>query len=245
MVSLLLLAASIGLMGLGMFVASLIANEESWNPNQRELIFTLVFLGIGPLTGLAATFAGWTTLRRIREGSGLNRGARAGWIAAWFWPGVLCLMLGLHLLSALVPGTPPQARVRERVIEQQQQAMQEILLQARPPVVIATDPPSGAYDVTTGEREVRVTFSKPMAEGSWSWVEAWPGSTSEIVGEPYFEGDRSCVMRVTMEPGRTYAWWINSDTFQNFRDRNGTPAVPYLLIFETQPAPRNGVARPE
>ena len=121
----------------------------------------------------------------------------------------------------------------------------EAQLNALPPVVVGTYPPSGATGVGPGIPWIRVNFNKPMAPGSWSWVEAWPGSTPEIVGEPYFEGDRSCLVRVKMEPGRTYAWWINSDTFQNFRDRNGTPAVPYLLIFETQPAIRNGAVRPE
>jgi hypothetical protein len=41
-------------------------------------------------------------------------------------------------------------------------------------------------------------------------------------------------MKVRLEPGRTYAWWLNSDKFKNFTDLAGRPAVPYLLIFETR-----------
>ena len=41
-------------------------------------------------------------------------------------------------------------------------------------------------------------------------------------------------MKVRLEPGRTYAWWLNSDKFKNFTDRVGRPAVPYLLIFQTK-----------
>ena len=40
-------------------------------------------------------------------------------------------------------------------------------------------------------------------------------------------------MTVKLEPGRTYAWWLNSETFQNFKDQHGNPALPYLLIFRT------------
>jgi hypothetical protein len=42
-------------------------------------------------------------------------------------------------------------------------------------------------------------------------------------------------MKVRLEPGRTYAWWLNSDKFKNFTDLAGRPAVPYLLIFQTKP----------
>ena len=41
-------------------------------------------------------------------------------------------------------------------------------------------------------------------------------------------------VELRLEPGRTYAFWLNSDQFKNFRDSEGRPAVPYLLIFETK-----------
>ena len=36
-----------------------------------------------------------------------------------------------------------------------------------------------------------------------------------------------------LEPGRTYAFWLNSKNFHNFKDSQGRTAVPYLLVFET------------
>ena len=73
-----------------------------------------------------------------------------------------------------------------------------------------------------------------MADQSWSWAEAWPGSVPETIGEPQFDSDRrSCSVKVKLEPGRTYACWLNSEGFTNFKDTSGNPAVPYLLIFET------------
>ncbi len=40
-------------------------------------------------------------------------------------------------------------------------------------------------------------------------------------------------MKVKLEAGKTYAWWLNSEQFHNFKDKEGNPAVPYLLIFQT------------
>jgi predicted Ser/Thr protein kinase len=105
-----------------------------------------------------------------------------------------------------------------------------------PPVVVETQPVSGARDVEPGVTEIRVRFSKEMADGSWSWSTAWENSAPEIIGQPHYESDgRTCVAKVKLEPGRTYAWWLNSNQFKNFTDLAGRPAVPYLLIFQTKP----------
>ena len=36
------------------------------------------------------------------------------------------------------------------------------------------------------------------------------------------------------EPGKTYAIWVNSEKFNNFKDTGGRSAVPYLLVFKTK-----------
>ena len=40
-----------------------------------------------------------------------------------------------------------------------------------------------------------------------------------------------------LEAGKTYVSWLNSEKFKNFKDAEGKPAVPYLLVFETKTAP--------
>lgn len=111
-----------------------------------------------------------------------------------------------------------------------------ILFAEQPSVVVETFPTSGARDVAPGDTEIRVRFSKPMEDGSWSWSSAFENSTPESVDAPhYLEDGCTCVMKVRLSPGRTYAWWLNSDKFHNFKDRAGRPAVPYLLIFQTKP----------
>jgi hypothetical protein len=110
----------------------------------------------------------------------------------------------------------------------------EISLQSAPPVVIKTVPAAGSTSVDPGLTELRVTFSKPMQDGSWSWTTFGEDSFPEITGKiHYLEDGRTCVAPVKLEPGKFYATWLNSDNYQNFKDTNGIAAVPYLLTFRT------------
>lgn len=103
------------------------------------------------------------------------------------------------------------------------------------PVVVKTVPEAGAKELTAGVIELKVTFSKEMADGSWSWSDAWKGSSPEVVGKPHYEADgKTCVIKVKLEPGKTYGYWINSQSFKNFKDRQGRSAVPYLFVFQTK-----------
>lgn len=103
------------------------------------------------------------------------------------------------------------------------------------PVVVKTVPAAGTKDVAAGEVEIKVTFSKEMADKSWSWSTAWKDSSPEMIGKPHYESDRkTCVLKVKLEPGKTYGYWINSQKFTGFRDNQGRPAVPYLLVFQTK-----------
>ena len=114
-------------------------------------------------------------------------------------------------------------------------------IDSMPPVIVKTMPESGAKDVTPGVVEIKVTFSKEMTDGSWSWADAWHGSTPEMLGQPRYDSDhKTGVLKVRLEPNKTYAYWLNSAKFQNFKDRQGHPAVPYLLVFQTKDAAASG-----
>jgi RNA polymerase sigma-70 factor (ECF subfamily) len=102
------------------------------------------------------------------------------------------------------------------------------------PVVVETVPVSGARDVAPGETEIRVRFSKEMTDKSWSWSTAWKDSSPEISDVRYEDDRKTCVAKAILKPGRTYAFWLNSENFQNFKDSDGYPAVPYLLTFRTK-----------
>jgi hypothetical protein len=110
----------------------------------------------------------------------------------------------------------------------------EITLESAPPVVVKTSPTAGAVDVAPTLQEVRVTFSKAMKDGSWSWSTWGEENFPKLGGDPRYLADgRTCVLPVKLEPGKFYAIWLNSEKFKNFKDPAGHPAVPYLLTFKT------------
>jgi RNA polymerase sigma-70 factor (ECF subfamily) len=112
---------------------------------------------------------------------------------------------------------------------------QDITLESAPPVVINTVPEAGARDVDPRTTEIRVKFSQPMQDGSWSWSTVSRETFPQTSGKPrYLEDRRTCELPVKLEPGKTYAIWLNSQKFRNFKGANGQPAVPYLLVFKTK-----------
>ena len=111
----------------------------------------------------------------------------------------------------------------------------EVALETVPPVVVKTVPEAGAADVDPKLAEIRVTFSKDMQDGSWSWSTLSKETFPEVAGKPRYRDDkRTCVLPVKLEPGKTYAVWVNSAKFGNFKDADGRSAVPYLLVFKTK-----------
>jgi hypothetical protein len=102
-------------------------------------------------------------------------------------------------------------------------------------VVVETYPVSGARDVEPGETEIRIRFSRSMTGGSGTWSIPLQNSASGSTSELHYDDDgRTCVIKTKLEPGKTYSFWLNRDDSFNFKDANGQPAVPYLLIFQTK-----------
>jgi len=117
----------------------------------------------------------------------------------------------------------------------------ELSLQSAPPVVVKTVPVAGTTNVDPALTEIRVTFSKPMEDGSWSWSTWGEDTFPEKTGEPrYLDDGCTCVLPVKLQPGKFYATWLNSDKFHGFADRTGRSAVPYLLTFDTAEAGGGG-----
>jgi len=115
-------------------------------------------------------------------------------------------------------------------------AADEISLESVPPVVTKTVPEAGSDGIDATVTEIKVTFSKDMTDGSWSWSTASKESFPETSGKPHYEQDkRTCVLPVKLKPGMTYAIWVNTGKFGGFKDSAGHSAVPYLLVFKTKP----------
>ncbi|HTU93615.1 MAG TPA: sigma-70 family RNA polymerase sigma factor [Gemmataceae bacterium] len=111
-----------------------------------------------------------------------------------------------------------------------------VSVKSMPPVVVKTVPQAGDTEVDAGKvKEIRVTFSKDMADEGWSWTQISDETFPNTVGKIHYEKDhRTCVLPVKLETGKTYVIWLNSQKFHNFKDADGHSAVPYLLVFETK-----------
>ncbi|WP_083904761.1 Ig-like domain-containing protein [Rhodopirellula sp. SWK7] len=110
----------------------------------------------------------------------------------------------------------------------------DVTLDSVPPVVVRTVPAAGSSDVDPNTTQIQVTFSKEMEDDTWSWSTLSKESFPPVEGKPrYMENERTCVLPVKLTRGKTYAIWVNSNKFRNFKDTSGIPAVPYLLVFKT------------
>jgi RNA polymerase sigma-70 factor (ECF subfamily) len=111
----------------------------------------------------------------------------------------------------------------------------DISLESVPPVVVKTVPEAGAAEVDPKLTEIKVTFSKDMQDGTWSWAILSKESFPVVDGKPkYLKDKRTCVLPVKLEPEKTYAIWVNSEKLDLFKDTGGRSAVPYLLVFKTK-----------
>ena len=115
---------------------------------------------------------------------------------------------------------------------------QQVTVKSMPPSVVKTVPACGDLAVPANTEEIRVTFSKEMTtKQMWAWCMQSKDSFPEITrpdGIKYLADKRTCVLPVKLEPGKTYAIWINTQKNQAFQDTAGNPAVPYLLVFKTK-----------
>ena len=113
---------------------------------------------------------------------------------------------------------------------------QEATVKSMPPSAVKTVPQSGDTAVdAAATKQITVIFSKEMTVDSWSWAQMSKETFPEIVGKPkYLDDQKTCFVDVKLEPRKTYVVWINSQEFSGFKDAEGNPAVPFLLVFQTK-----------
>src|SRR5205085_560207 len=99
-------------------------------------------------------------------------------------------------------GTQPAAAEPQPAADQ--------ILASAPPVVVKTLPEAGVDGVDSKLTEIKVSFSKDMQDGSWSWFTFSAETLPTLDGKPkYLAGNRTCVLPVKLAAGKTYAIWLN------------------------------------
>ncbi len=117
----------------------------------------------------------------------------------------------------------------------------------RIPRIVSTSPKVGATGVDASISEITVTFDRDMA-GGFSWTGGGPNKPAGREGKlPRWRDKRTCVLPVTLEPGRYYRIGINSKSHQNFRSVDGVPTRPSAIYFTTvgaTDAVKSGLQKP-
>ena len=113
---------------------------------------------------------------------------------------------------------------------------QEASVTSLPPSVVKTVPESGTTNIDAqATTQIKVTFSKEMLDGSWSWGQMSRETFPEMVGNPkYLEDKKTCVIDVKLQPKTTYVIWLNTENLHGFKDTNKKSSAPYLLVFQTK-----------
>lgn len=111
----------------------------------------------------------------------------------------------------------------------------ETSVKTQPPAVVKTVPAAGDTAVDPALKEIAVTFSKDMKTNRmWAICQTSKETFPEGAGPIHYLNNRTCVMPVKLEPGKTYVLWFNLGKFNSFRDTDNHPSVPYQLVFETR-----------
>lgn len=111
-----------------------------------------------------------------------------------------------------------------------------ITVKTMPPSVVKTVPQAGDTDVDPALKEITITFSKNMKTNRmWAVCQISKDTFPETAGQIHYQSNqRTCIVPVKLEPGKTYVLWFNRGQFNSFRDTENNPSVPYQLVFSTK-----------
>lgn len=139
-------------------------------------------------------------------------------------------------MKALVGITAAALLVAGAALAQTTQTAREVSVKSMPPSVVKTVPQAGDTKVDPTLREITVTFSKDMKTNRmWAVCQISKETFPETAGQIHYLSDqRTCVVPVKLESGKTYVLWFNRGQFNSFRDTENNPAVPYQLVFATR-----------
>jgi beta-lactamase regulating signal transducer with metallopeptidase domain len=117
--------------------------------------------------------------------------------------------------------------------------------EAEPPRVISTTPANGDQNVDPALKEISVTFDRDMNPHEYAWVKYGPTYPPTSEAAPYWRDRRTCVLRVTLNPGHDYLLGVNDNQYRGFHSASGVAAEPLVLEFRTAGKLDPSQARPK
>jgi len=114
----------------------------------------------------------------------------------------------------------------------------------QPPRIVTTIPQMNATEVDPSLSEIAVTFDQEM-RGGMSWTGGPPAFPNMPEGaRPFWRDNKTCVLPVTLDPGKKYRVGINSPSHKNFKNAQAIPASPTAIIFSTQGYSEGSLIKP-
>ncbi|MDX9972635.1 MAG: Ig-like domain-containing protein [FCB group bacterium] len=100
------------------------------------------------------------------------------------------------------------------------------------PILVSSNPASGATDVSPAVTEITATFNAKMQPGC-SWTGSGP-NLPEITGQPTWSADgMTCTLPVRLKPDWSYKVGLNSPSHRNFKSADGNELPPTEITFQT------------
>lgn len=107
-------------------------------------------------------------------------------------------------------------------------------LAANTPRLLSITPATGTNDVDPALDTMTLVFDRPMRAGGWSFVAA-KEDLPEFIGKPSFDTERKVLMvKIRLEPGRSYRFQLNSERSLGFAAADGTPLAPVRVQFNVR-----------
>ena len=105
---------------------------------------------------------------------------------------------------------------------------------ATPPEIVKMNFKNGSDQVDPNLRYLVITWDQPMA-GSYSVAGGGP-RYPEVTGKYRWKSRKVFVMPVKLYPDYNYAFWLNSPSYKNFKNKKGESAKPTKVVFKTRKA---------
>jgi len=113
-------------------------------------------------------------------------------------------------------------------------------LAGKRPKIVSMVPANGAQDVDPKLTAIEVVFDRRMKDKGWAFVGGGPHCPETGKDCRYDAQHKVWTVPVTLKPGWSYRFMLNSEKFVGFRSEEGVPLEPVTVTFKTAGQPPAG-----
>jgi len=157
----------------------------------------------------------------------------------------LVVLLALIVIAAAIFYPAFKGEKDEKADQKESAESKPAKPKSNEPQIVKTFPAIGQTDVDPRIRGITVTFDRDMSKGS-SWTGGGPNFPKIPQGQkPYWHDNRTSVLPVQLRPGHYYRLGINSQSYKNFKSKDGIPVRPVVFDFTTRGGSGSASGKPQ